>query len=374
LLTNLAKHSDSITIQIGFCMPNAPQTIEAQTVGSENKPSYRSGAVARMVQMPVATLRIWERRYQAVAPAKSPSGHRLYSAADVERVALLRQLTACGHAIGSIAALTVAQLRDVARTHAAAATGQTERESPAAKRPVKIPLRRWVVVGRALAHRLQRPAVRQAWTEPPVLAAVFETLGDAQGVEAGQPVERLVWQTAGLRVDDVPDLLAAQAAWGAKSVAVVYGFAGAAARGAFLAAGVQLLRETQDDTALAVALAQGIAQPQTPSALEAAPPPTAMVDASLWLATGEIAPRRFDDATLTDLAGLSSTVACECPQHVAELLMQLSNFEAYSADCENLSPADAALHAYLHRVAGTARALFESALERVAVHENLLLR
>ena len=351
-------------------MPYAPQTIEAQTVGSENKPSYRSGAVARMVQMPVATLRIWERRYQAVAPAKSPSGHRLYSAADVERVALLRQLTACGHAIGSIAALTVVQLRDVARTHAATATGQTDRESPAAKGPAKSAQRRWVVVGRALAHRLQRPAVRQAWTEPPVLVAVFETLGDALRVEAGQPVERLVWQTAGLRAVDVPDLLAAQAAWGAKSVAVVYGFAGAVARRAFLAAGVQLLRETQDDAALAVALALGITQPQTP----AAPAPTAMVDASIWLATGEIAPRRFDDATLTDLAGLSSTVACECPQHVAELLMQLSNFEAYSADCENLSPADAALHAYLHRVAGTARALFESALERVAVHENLLLR
>ena len=351
-------------------MASTPQTTEAQAVASAEKPSYRSGAVARMVQMPVATLRIWERRYRAVAPAKSPSGHRLYSAADVERVALLRQLTACGHAIGSIAALNLVQLRDVARTHAATATGQTDRESPAAKGPAKSAPRRWVVVGRALAHRLQRPAVRQAWTEPPVLAAVFEALGDALRAEPGEPVQRLVWHTAGLRTDDVPDLLAAQAAWGAQSVAVVYGFAGAAARSAFLAAGVQLLRDTQDDAALALWLAQ----PQAPSALEAAPQPTALVDASLWLAAGEIAPRRFDDATLTDLAGLSSTVACECPQHVAELLMQLSNFEAYSADCENLSPADAALHAYLHRVAGTARALFESALERVAIHENLLLR
>ena len=74
---------------------------------------------------------------------------------------------------------------------------------------------------------------------------------------------------------------------------------------------------------------------------------------------GDAAPRRFDDATLTDLAGLSSTMACECPRHVAELLMQLSNFEAYSADCENRSPADAELHAYLQRVAATARTLFE---------------
>jgi hypothetical protein len=93
----------------------------------------------------------------------------------------------------------------------------------------------------------------------------------------------------------------------------------------------------------------------------------------LWLPPGDAAPRRFDDATLTDFAGLSSTIACECPRHVVELLMQLSSFEAYSADCENLSPEDAALHAYLKRVAGASRALFESALERVAIHEGLIL-
>ena len=45
----------------------------------------------------------------------------------------------------------------------------------------------------------------------------------------------------------------------------------------------------------------------------------------------------------------------------------------HSADCKNLSPADAALHGYLQRVAGASRALFESALERVAIQEGLML-
>jgi MerR family transcriptional regulator, light-induced transcriptional regulator len=83
--------------------------------------------------------------------------------------------------------------------------------------------------------------------------------------------------------------------------------------------------------------------------------------------------RRFDDVTLTEFAGLSSTVACECPSHVAELLMQISGFEAYSRDCADRSPGDAQLHAYLQRVAGGARLLFEAALERVAVAEGLAL-
>jgi len=85
------------------------------------------------------------------------------------------------------------------------------------------------------------------------------------------------------------------------------------------------------------------------------------------------APRRWSDSALADVAGLSTTMACECPRHVAELLLQLSHFEAYSAECEHRSPADAQIHAYLKRVAGLARASFETALEQVAMHEGLIL-
>jgi hypothetical protein len=83
--------------------------------------------------------------------------------------------------------------------------------------------------------------------------------------------------------------------------------------------------------------------------------------------------RRWDDDALADFAGLSSTIACECPRHVAELLMQLSHFEAYSAECRNRSAADAELHAYLQQVASTSRERFEAALEHVALHEGLIL-
>ena len=64
---------------------------------------------------------------------------------------------------------------------------------------------------------------------------------------------------------------------------------------------------------------------------------------------------------------------CDCPRHVVELLLSLGTFERYSADCENRSPADAVLHRYLQRVAGSARALFEDALVLVAKSEGLAL-
>lgn len=67
---------------------------------------YRSGEAARLARMPAATLRIWERRYGVVAPPKTPSGQRLYSDDDVQRIRLLKTLVNQGHAIGSIASLS----------------------------------------------------------------------------------------------------------------------------------------------------------------------------------------------------------------------------------------------------------------------------
>ena len=87
--------------------------------------------------------------------------------------------------------------------------------------------------------------------------------------------------------------------------------------------------------------------------------------------TGLIPPRKYDEATLTRVAGISSAVLCECPRHVAELIAQLASFEQYSQECLNNGTDDARLHAYLSAVSGSARALFEQALERVAAHEGI---
>ena len=76
--------------------------------------------------------------------------------------------------------------------------------------------------------------------------------------------------------------------------------------------------------------------------------------------------------TKAALSGVSSP--CGVPtRHLAELLIQLGHFEAYSAECEHRSPADAALHAHLRAEAGAARARFEAALEHVARLEGLTL-
>jgi len=325
-------------------------------------PTFRSGAVARMARMPVATLRIWEQRYRAVQPFTAPSGHRLYSPADVQRVLLLRRLTEQGHAIGSIATLDSTQLQQVSL----ASDGKAPGAGRGPDRPM--PALRLVVVGPALAARLQRPAVARHLAHAVQRVAVFESLAEAARAAAGTGADLLLWHAPELRPDVPPELQAAQQACRARQVAVVYRFAGSTATKALAAAGAAVIREPADDEALGAWLASMEAGLSVRAA-EAAPVDTPKSAQP----PGPLAPRRFDDATLTAIAGLSPTLACECPRHVAELLMQLSSFEAYSAGCINRSSADAELHAYLQQVAGASRALFESALERVARHEGLPL-
>lgn len=324
------------------------------------EPRHRSGAVARMVRMPVATLRVWERRYRISSPAQTPSGQRLYSAADVRHIALLKQLTELGHAIGSIAGLDMTQLRAVAATHAGAVTRQLMNEAPDdASASWRV-----AVVGAALARRMQRPGVQRRLTRPLELLGPFADLAQAAASFGESAVDLLLVQAPTLQ-DDWPTLWHRTVPRSVRT-AVVFRFASESVCEQLAAAGLALMREPTSDAALGQWL-QGL---DSPRRLPSAPSRPTSAD----LPPAEAArPRRWDDAALADIAGLSTTIACECPKHIAELLMQLSHFEAYSAECAHRSAADAALHKYLGQVAAGSRARFEEALERVAVHEGLLL-
>lgn len=60
-----------------------------------------------------ATIRAWEKRYNAVVPERGDNGHRLYSEKDIEKLALLFRLTEVGQSIGKIAHLELPELKEV---------------------------------------------------------------------------------------------------------------------------------------------------------------------------------------------------------------------------------------------------------------------
>jgi DNA-binding transcriptional MerR regulator len=60
------------------------------------RPIYSISAVARMVGVPVATIRTWEDRYGVVVPGRNASGHRLYRRDQVEQLKFVRTCMADG--------------------------------------------------------------------------------------------------------------------------------------------------------------------------------------------------------------------------------------------------------------------------------------
>ncbi len=97
-------------------------------------------------------------------------------------------------------------------------------------------------------------------------------------------------------------------------------------------------------------------------------PPPVVVESESRASTA-----RFSRAQLGRLAEIQSSIACECPNHVSELLISLNAFEEYSRACENRDDADAAMHAQLADATARARTIMEDALAKLLVHERIVL-
>lgn len=74
------------------------------------QPLHPIQVVARRSGLTADVIRVWERRYRAVAPQRSPVGRRLYSDRDIDRLILLRKAIQAGRRIGDVAGLPDAEL------------------------------------------------------------------------------------------------------------------------------------------------------------------------------------------------------------------------------------------------------------------------
>lgn len=300
-------------------------------VNESDEPRYRSGAAARMAKMPASTLRIWERRYGVINPTKSPAGQRLYTRNDVQRLAILKALAERGHAIGTIASLKNSELEELL---------------PA--RPTSLrKLSNVLAVGTGWASS----ALADRWMFRPDIAS-------ASNAESTPPIDLLLVRLPSLHTTAARELLTLADQKRVSAIGVVYSFAMQQAVDLLRLAGVALMRETGRalDSTEVIRAFGGEGQ-------------NFGAGGGRWIRTK----RRYSDDELATLALRSSTISCECPKHLADLIVQISAFESYSDGCSSASEKDANLHRHLGDVANKARALFESALERLAREENLPL-
>ena len=312
---------------------------------------YRIGAVSRLTGISPDTLRIWERRYGAVSPQRSPRGGRLYSPQDLERLRLMKQLVDAGDAIGEVANLDTEALQERAKEarQTPPALGQLTEAAPC----------RVVIVGESLAPSVG--AARDGLTGIELVATFSDSAAfEAQAGDIQSDV--LIIEQATLHEDTAARLLDYARRTKARHAVVVYRFASNQSLSRLPASRCSALRAPVNPHTLethCLAVMRGTAARPVPTAADGAP-------------TAQPAPpRRYDDERLARLATLSTTVKCECPRHLAELISGLSAFERYSSECESRNSRDAALHAYLYATASQARHMIEDALDHVIELEGI---
>ena len=315
---------------------------------------YRIGAVARLTGVPPVTLRAWERRYGAVRTERQAGRARMYTREDVERLALIKRLVDLGNAVSTVATLSLPELqRRLQRDGVQAAGGSGAGILKAA------------VLGIALPTRLRYGGGAPAGIE--LIVAEDRPADFAAAVRRARP-DVVIFEYPTVHDDTVQEIEALLSASGAPRGVVVYGFARRAVVASMDRLPVALLRAP-------IGLAELGRACRVPPAEKPGPgtPGAERVHAEIReVGAAPSSPPRFSAADLERLAASSPSVACECPRHLSELVSALSAFELYCAQCVELAPQDADLHAWLHATTGQAREIIEIALERVARHDGLI--
>ena len=289
------------------------------------------GAVVELTGIPAHTLRKWETRHNLVVPLRTDSGRRAYTQAQVETLRLVRSLHQLGHSLASLAPLSLDELHALSAQHESA-------------EPVRT-VSSLLVVGPTLCARF----ARQEFSEVEVSlneSNALDWLGDPVAIDA----EAILVEAPTLTPELAERLLELADRYQGR-VLVAYAFATR-----------QTLRSLRFGNVAALATP---IEPETVFALLMAGQPPRV--------SGEDGSARFSSEQLARIAAMSPSIQCECPNHIARLLMEIGAFEAYCAQCEDSDPKERALHEHLGRVSAQARGLFEEALVAVAEADGLVL-
>mgnify|MGYP000586728602 CR=1 FL=1 len=312
------------------------------------QPGYSIGVVARLTGLSTHTLRMWERRFGLSASRRTKSGHREYSRTDLDHLKLIKQLLDNGMRIGDIARLPHKTLTGMCLSE----SEDKEAESP-------LVLIETVVIGPQISQHLCQHGKRY-----PMLSLNCYRDDANEWLKSDSVVTD---NTLLLLQVDVLNKPVMQRLIKLKhqgiSVAVLYQFANQDVLQSLEKAGLVLARGSVDNDRVDQVVKQLLKQQRCVSALQ--------VSAEQFSVTlPSTLPRQFTAQQLADVAEKKTSIACECPTHLAELVTALSAFETYSQQCEANNWQDAAVHACIYAYTRQARYLIENALVAVLDHDD----
>jgi len=300
-----------------------------------NEQTLSIGAVSKLTGIPTDTIRTWERRYNVVEPSRTASGRRVYGPRDVERLRIVAQLVDNGDRVADLAALDSDELEQRLRLHEPVSGGMPS------------------VVRVAVAHPTASGALDGALSSEGLQLQVVSDItatGDVGAVDADVLVvdfDRIDGNVATLR----QWMTSSQA----RATVVTAGHLSRPIRKQLSAMPLRLLTRP-------------VRAPQLKQAV---------VDSLRWsfdVGVQEAEPVRepqFSRTQLEHLMNLHPDLLCECPNHIAALVIAMREFEVYSQDCVSNTQEDAALHGELAQETGMMRAELERLLVKVCDHDGI---
>lgn len=314
---------------------------------------YRIGAVSRLTNIPTETLRVWERRYKVVEPQRTPGGNRVYEQHDVARLEIIKMLVDNGHAISTVANLPLEvlqeRLKEVQMAGHSVVINENEKQQ-------------LLIIGQTLPHTLGKGGDGGYHDHRPdmlELVGIYPDVSSYLKDPEREQVDTLIVEFATLNEESLNEVEMLRSS----RMVVVYGFGQPELVKQMESKGCILLRGP---------VSWRVLGPVCYAGMTMAPERHADNENSQdALLDREPPKKKFTDRQLAHFLAISSTVRCECPRHVAELIIHLNRFEKYSAECENRNEEDALLHSYLRTMTARSRSIMEKAMIRLSEIEKI---
>jgi len=302
------------------------------------------GVVSRQTGIHPETLRVWEKRYSLVVPTRTDTGRRVYSDEDLYRLSLIKQLVDRGFPPSGLANLPVDKLKERLSGKLSSMANKETSNKPALKA---------LFIGSVFQSVIDDP---MAPASDFLLLGCHASFADYLSEGKEEKPDVLVFYHPTLHEDLLKNLREALEASGAIGAVVVFNIASRSTIAYFEENGVLCLKFPASISDIRRACAS-------------------VADLPAFSVVGDLHKpgRQFTDEQLAYLAVAKNNIACECLNHLAEIVTRISAFEAYSAECSNRNPADVKIHRLLQKSSQTARSIMEECLHYVIEADSIKL-
>jgi len=294
---------------------------------------YRTGAAARLAGIPIETLRVWERRYKVVDPARSPRAQKLYTLAEVDGLRTIKWLTDNGHAISTIAPLPMKTLEAMAKSYQAVLAAQPT-SSITALTEINL-----VLIGTALSQ-LQPQTIFQQ--NPISLVGSYPDLASALAANRLNQASTIFIEIPTLEATTVATLSALKMAAPQTTIAVLYHVASSAMVRKIRFSGYPCLKARIKTPSLEALLSLTLTMASTST-------PTPLLPHQMTATTSPfMAGQALTSPAIAHMHQQLAPLSCTCARRVSKLLEAL-HAEADDATSNTICSVDAAAENLIYR-------------------------